>query len=555
MAWALVAADGAGNGLIRTELAVITLLVVAALVAIAVHRIRLPYTVALVLVGLALSFFPAVTLFELSQDLILAVLVPPLLFEAALRLQWRSVRQNLGIILLVAVVGTLISTLIVGYSVAALLDMNLAAALAFGALISATDPVAVVAFFRTLGVSQRLTLLVEGESLFNDGIAIVLFHLALAIGIALRDGVYTGFGWLATLQAFVVVASGGLLIGAVFGGIVAYIVLKNVDDHLIETTVTLAVAYGAYLFAEYFGSLFHSVVPQLAQEFSFSGILAVVAASLFIGNVGRINTSPTTRVTLDNFWELLTFVVNSLVFLLIGLKIDISQFRANLWPIAVAVVAVLVGRAVVVYVLFWLHGVIRPRQAVSLPFRHVIFWGGLRGAVSLALALALTGSVFGAQTAERIHVMTFGVVLFTLLVQGLSIEQLIKRLGLVTVLPQRDVQQRLQTELIARRAGQAELVRLREQGVLSADLFWAMNAVYEQEVADGIAALGRHLQAHPELEQELMLLARGDALRAERAAVNDAALRGLISSAAQAQMLAEIDARSASLRAIKEQTT
>ena len=183
-------------------------------------------------------------------------------------------------ILLLAFAGTLISTFIVAYAVDFFpaLDVPFAAAIAFGALISATDPVAVIAFFRTLGVSKRLTVLVEGESLFNDGIAIVIFTLALASGEAIEAGEAAAFNLLSALSDFVIIAGGGLVVGIVLGGFVSYVILKNVDDHLIETVTTLALAFGSFLVAEEFGLIIGD------DHLHLSGILAVVAAGLFVGN-------------------------------------------------------------------------------------------------------------------------------------------------------------------------------------------------------------------------------------------------------------------------------
>ncbi len=542
--WKVIAAES--NPLIEQELAYIILLAIAAAVAIIVRRIRLPYTVALVLVGLALSFAPNLIDVNISKDLILAVLVPPLLFEAALHLEWSKLRKYLIEILLIALVGTLIGSLIVAYTVSYVLDdIPFAAAIAFGALISATDPVAVIAFFKTLGVDKRLAMLVEGESLFNDGAAIVIFNIALAAGAAINANDYAGFNLLESVTEFGIVAGGGLLVGAVLGGLVAYIILKNVDDHLIETSVTLCVAYGSFLLAEYFGKII-----GFDDSFHFSGILAVVAASLFVGNVGRINTSPTTKVTIDNFWEFLSFIVNSLVFLIIGLKIDITLFAANIIPILLAVTAVLVSRMVVVYGLSGIYGLVRPKNHIPTPYQHVMFWGGLRGAISLALALVLE-EVFPGEVAETLQVMTFGVVLFTLLVQGLSITGLIKRLGMVSKDERRDEQNRLQAQIYAKSAGQQEMAKLRKQGIISAELHNSLAAVYEHDIRETRQQLETHLSDYPELEMEMIMQARTDALRSERVAIVDAARRGLISSEIQMELLAQIDSRAEALNIVK----
>ncbi|HFC12075.1 MAG TPA: hypothetical protein ENJ56_04460, partial [Anaerolineae bacterium] len=370
---------------------------------------------------------------------------------------------------------------------------------------------------------------------------------------AIRDNVFEGFHLLEAIKEIAIVSGGGIAIGAVLGGIVSYIILKNVDDALIETAVTLAVAFGSYLFADFFGTIFGSLFSFIDSGFHFSGILAVVTASLFVGNIGSINTSPTTRVTLDNFWEFLTFVVNSLVFLIIGLKIELRQFREHFFAIVVAVLVVLVSRAVVVYLLAWIHAAMQPKQAIQMSYRHVMFWGGLRGAISIALALTLTGDIFGAAVAEQIQVMTFGVVLFTLLVQGLTIEGLIKRLGLVNRVPERDERLRLQAQVYAKRAGQSELEKLYEQGIVAVEVFEAMNAVYAADIAKQQAQLVEHLRHFPELEQEILLVARIDTLRAERVALVDAAKRGLVSAEIQAELITHIDNRAEAIKILQKQ--
>ena len=276
------------GGLVQQELSFMILLFIAAMVAIVVRRIRLPYTVALVLVGLVLSFFPNFLGFSVSSDLILAILVPPLVFEATLHIPWRKLKKDLLPVLLLAFGGTLVGTFLVG-GLVHFLGISWAAALAFGALISATDPVAVIAFFRSLGVSKRLTILVEGESLFNDGVAIVIFNLALAAGTLSGS-----FGLGEALQSFFIVAFGGVAVGITLGYVVSYIILKNVDDHLIETATTVALAFGSFVVAESFGQFIG------VEGLHFSGILAVVAAGLMVGNIGFQNTSPTTKLTLDN---------------------------------------------------------------------------------------------------------------------------------------------------------------------------------------------------------------------------------------------------------------
>lgn len=529
--------------MLQQELGLVVLLFIAALVAIVVRQFqRIPYTTALVLVGLVLTLFPNFLQFDVSSDFILAILVPPLLFEATLQIPWKKLKSDLGLILLLAVGGTFLGTLMVGGVVMQTLRIPVAAALAFGALISATDPVSVISFFRSLGVGKRLSLLVEGESLFNDGVAIVLFNLALLMGTLGTGSLGPGLA----IQEFIVVSAGGLVVGLVLGYVVSALILKNVDDHLIETTTTVALAFGSYVIAESFGKFIG------ISELHFSGILAVVAAGLMVGNIGMQNTSPNTRLTLESFWEFSAYLVNSVVFLVIGLEIELPQLLGFLLPILVAVLAVLASRAIVIYLMSALVNWRAPRRSVPIPYQHIMFWGGLRGAISLALALSLDGSIFGTDLALELRVMTFGVVLFTLLVQGTTMERLITRLGLANKPAQRLELQRRQARLYAKRAGQNELDRLRADGILYRDIWEAMHEVYDESIDRAQTALQEHLMTFPELEQELFLQARADVLKAERSAIGDAWRRGLISQEIYEELIEEVNNRLAAVEMIQE---
>ncbi len=380
------------------------LLLIITATAMLARRLRLPYTVVLVLVGLALAIFDINIGVDITSDLILLILVPPLVFESALHLNWQDLRKDIVPVLLMAVPGILIASFVVGALVYWLLDIPFAYAVAFGALISATDPVAVVAFFRSLGVGRRLIVLVEGESLLNDGVAIVIFSIALSIA-KRADGelqLAEAFG------EFLRVEVGGIVVGLLLAIAIAHLVVKRVDDHLIENTVTMALAIGAFL---------------IAEGLHVSGILAVVAAGVYTGTFVSLRyMSSKTETAVYDFWELLAYIITSIVFLLVGLRIDVADLVGYSAPILIAIAAILISRALIVYAVGLLSQ--GYHWKIPLSFSHIMYWGGLRGAISLALALSLTGPY-----AVQLQVMTFGVVLFTLLVQGLTIEHLITRLG------------------------------------------------------------------------------------------------------------------------------
>lgn len=498
------------TNLLVVEEITIGLLLVAVLVGLASRWVRVPYTLGLVLVGLVLALIGRVEI-ELTPDLILALLVPPLVFEAAFHIRFADLRRDWGAILALAVPGVVLTTLVVGGVLHYLAGLPMELALLFGALVSATDPVAVVALFRALGAPKRLQVLLEGESLFNDGTAIVVFHLVLAV-------VMSGhFALAESLVEFVRVAGGGLLIGALAAMLVAQIIAR-MDDYLLETAITVVLAYGAYL---------------LAESAHVSGVLSVVAAGLLLGNLGPRGMSPTTRIVVLNFWELAAFFANTFVFLLIGLQVNMPALLANGALIGWAIVAVLVSRLLDVYGLGWL--------AQGAPFRwlHVLFWGGLRGAISLALAVGLPGLI--GEQGEQLRVMAFGVVLFTLLVQGSTIGWLVRRLNIVGEDVERQAYEEMHARAVAARMAYEHLARLYAQGLLSHHTWQLLRPVLQARSHRLQEELQRLFLRNPALGLRELKNARLEALRAQRTAVMELFQAGVISEETYHALAAEVD--------------
>jgi len=497
--------------LVEIETLVLEMLIIVSVVVVAGRRFRIPPTVGLVLAGLALSLRPGIHV-ELAPDLILALFVPPLVFEAAFHINLDSLRRNLGMVVLLAGPGVIVSMVVVGAIVAQGAGLSPALGLLFGALIAATDPVSVVALFRRLGAPKRLEVLIEGESLLNDGTAIVLFNLALAAVLTGRFAVGEG------IVDFVRVAGGGVLIGILSGWLVSRLIAR-IDDHLVETTLTTVLAFGSYLVAERTG---------------FSGVLAVVAAGLVNGNIGPRGMSPTTRIVVLNFWDYVAFLANSAVFLLIGLRIDVPALAANLGPIAWAVGAVLVSRAVVIYGLTWFSGGV-PRM-----WRPVLYWGGLRGGIALALALSLPPEVGEARS--LVILMTFGVVLFTLVGQGLSMSWLIRKVGIVERTPEQIEFERRQGRALSARMAVRHLERQHEAGLLSMAT-WKQVQPLLQARLDGLTqAVQETLDQDPDLGAEELTAARREALLVQRNSLSDLRRDGVISDETYGDLTTEIDA-------------
>lgn len=448
------------NDTLFTITVFIALLLIASGVAMATKWIRVPYTLALVIIGLVISPMHFLPVVHISPELILLIFLPALLFEAAWNLKLEHLRENLLPILALAIVGVTIAVGIIGSVLHFGIGMPWTPALLFGAMISATDPVSVLALFKKLGAPKRLTTIIEGESLFNDGTAVVVFRIILGIVIGTTAGT-TGELALHSLREFSLVVFGGLAVGAIIG-IIASVLTSYFDDHLLEITLTTIVAYGSFL---------------LAESMHVSPVIAVLIAGLILGNFGRQRgMSPTTQVAVNSFWEYAAFVVNSLVFLLIGLEVQLPTLLDNKWAIAWAVLAMLVGRLVSVYGLMPLTN----RFSEHIPFRwqHVLLWGGLRGSLSIALVLSLPSNLPG--RAELV-VLIFGTVIFSLLVQGLTISPLIKWLGLATLDPRMKEYELAHGRLLAETAALAELDNLRNRGMVTERIYHSVHSRLSQK--------------------------------------------------------------------------
>lgn len=511
---------------LNAETLVVTLVLVTTLVAIVAQRRRLPYTVSLVVIGLLIAIPTSLEL-EATPDLILAIFVPPLIFEAAFHLDLGQLRENLTPILILAVPGVLVTTLLVGGMTALGAGMAFGTAVVFGALIAATDPVAVVSLFRALGVPRQLALTVEGESLFNDGTAIVLFRIALAAALTGVFDPVTG------VVDFFKVALGGMGVGLVLGWITAQL-MARLEDRLIVTSLTTILAFGSYVAAEYF---------------HVSGVLAVVVAGLLCGNVGMAKASPSNKIMIFNLWEYLAFLANSLVFLLIGLSVDLRLMWDNLGAIGVGVVAVVGSRAIVVYGLSGLARLWGRASHIPPSWRHVLFWGGLRGAISLALALSLPAAMPGR---EGLRAMTFGVVLFTLLAQGTTIQFLLERLGLTERSPEWVAREMRQGQLFATQAGLRRLEEMHREGLLPDEMWAGLQEGYREDQQKVMEEMNRLFLEHAELEGEMLIEARREALKAERGALWDAVRRNLLSDPVYEKLSTDIDYRLEALDLIHE---
>jgi CPA1 family monovalent cation:H+ antiporter len=340
---------------------------------------------------------------SLTKDLIFTALLPPLLFEAAFYIDWNQLRRDFSVIVVLATLGVVLSACVTALGMHYLAHWQWLGALVFGVLIAATDPVSVVATFREAKAQGRLLVLVEAESLFNDGTAAVAFGVVVAMASGQQ---LTSLEITAMLLKTI---GGGILCGAAVA-LGALLLAGRTDDHLVEITFTTVAAYGSFLLAEHFG---------------WSGVLATITAGLVMGNLKSFGTiSDPGKVAVQAFWEYAAFVANSLVFLLIGMHEAHQDFVAIWLPAVIAIVLVTMGRAVAIYPCCFLFS--RSSLYVTMRHQHIMFWGGLRGAVALALALGLPPEV---PQREKIVTISFAVVAFSVFAQGLTMASLLRRMG------------------------------------------------------------------------------------------------------------------------------
>ena len=472
---------------------VMLLLLVAAFALVVSKRTGLPFTVLLVVTGIALNASEGVLpvalqqylAFEISPSVILFVFLPTLIFESAFALDGRELRENIGPVLTLAVPGLLISTALIGAIVALVTPIPLPAALLLGSILSATDPVAVIAIFRQLGAPKRLTVLVEGESLLNDATAIVVARLLTSLMIA---GYFTIDTLLDGAMNFLLVFVGGALVGWALALIVGFLLGRIRNDALIEITLTTALAYLSFL---------------IAEHLHISGVMATVAAGVTMGGWGRCKISAPVVHYLDSFWEYMAFVANALIFLLVGLRVELPALAAAAPLLAWVILAMLVSRALVVYTLVPLVTGLQGSKPIDRRYQTVIYWGGLRGAIALAIVLSLPDF----ELRQTFIALVTGAVLFTLLVQGLSMQRLVHWLGLDKP-PLADQLMQAESLLLARTHALSQLPELQGGGLFSATLADQQRLLFERGIQDSHNTLAtiQQDQTLPDDEQRLLLM-------------------------------------------------
>lgn len=398
-------------------LIIMALLTIAMIAAGVCKNIPIPYTVFLVILGVILGVlarssheFEELLQFQLTPDLVLFLFLPALIFESAFNLNARQLMKELAPVLVLAVLALLLSTIIIGVGLWLALKIPILLALLFGALISATDPVAVIALFKELGAPGRLTVLVEGESLLNDATAIVLFKIILGL---ILGGTLTVAAVGGAVMDFFIVFFGGILVGALIGILLSEILYRlnvGVSSYLV---MSIVLAYSCFVLAEH--------------ELHVSGVMAVVAAGISLAVFGVSRIPQTATDIIKETWEMIVLVCNSLLFLLVGLSINVNQLVSHVDEILIAIVLMLAARAAGIYSLVPATVRIFNLPRVTMGERHVMWWGGLKGGLAIAIVLSIPDNMAGK---PLLLYLTLGTVMFTLLANATTVKPLIQKLGI-----------------------------------------------------------------------------------------------------------------------------
>jgi len=486
-------------------------LAVGAAVAIAAKRISVPYNVALVVVGLALVFVDVLPHSNLDPQLILILFLPLLVFEGALFADVKALSRAHRPILALAIPGVAISLLGTAAVAAFALQLPFSAALLLGALLAITDTVSVLLAFRSVRVPERLATIMEGESLFNDGTALVLVSLTTEI---LRRDV---FDLPATVKALLAAILGGVLLGLLFGYAGAAL-LRRTPDHLTAILASIVLVLATSVIAEHVHA---------------SPVIAVVMVGLFVGFGARRSLEPSRVLALKGFWETTGFVINVLLFLRVGMQLDPQILVREAPSILLSLVALHAGRAVAVYGCCFGLG-LATREHIPRPWQHVMVFGNIKGALSMAAVLALpTGLPFR----DRLIAIVFGATFVTLVTQALPFRKILGWLKVTQV--QRDTQlDAARAQLIAARRGQTELDELLANGLLSRRGHAERRAAFQRQIISAELVL-RADEARGERDH----LVDATLLYAQKDALVDAGRRGLIPDTVAESEVSHLDDR------------
>lgn len=506
------------------ESVILILFVISSIVAIFARKVNLPYTVALLAVGLFLGTLHILNPPHLTQELLYDIFLPPLIYEAGIHLRFNDIKRDFWVIATLVIPGVILSTI----ATAAVLIfastefehfsiINWSIGILFGAAVAATDPVAVLAIFKKLGAPRRLRILIESESLLNDGTAIVVFIIALQL---LQGSIHS---FQEAFVNFFYIVGFGLAIGVIIGLVIA-VSMKHIDDAMIAITLTTVAAYTSFL---------------IAQKIGVSGVMSTVAAGLVSGERGLSKVNfPSIRISTENFWEFIVFAMNSLIFLLMGFEIDIKMLLL-IWPIVLlAYIAVLIARSVIVLLTWILY--YPTKYKFPLKWSFVLTWGGLRGALSMVLALSIPESF---AFRELIITMVFGVVLLSILIQGLTIAPILKLFNIISPVSSVKTYELLKTQIALLQNSLDEIEYMQKRRMLSEKSAQIIKEEFSKELKSLIGELDTIQLDKEALVNEEILKAKRRIIMEQKANLLDMYHKGAISLDVYKKLSSELDNR------------
>jgi CPA1 family monovalent cation:H+ antiporter len=502
---------------------ILILLAIAIGVTSIAKLVKQPYSIALVIVGLILGIvnFPGldhvkefITQSVVFQVIIISIFLPALLGEATLKLPFSHLNENKKPISALALGGTFMSFLLISFSAYYILGLPLVVAFVFGALMSATDPISVLSIFKTIGVNKKLTTIIEGESLFNDGIAVVLFQISAFFLLTYIEMGWLGLGYGVLL--FLKFALGGLAIGGMMGFVFSQLT-RIFDDYPLEIVFSVILFFGSFL---------------IAEHFQVSGVIAVVISGLVFGNYGaKIGMTPVTRLNINNFWDVIALIANSMIFLMVGLEITNIEFGDKWGLIGLAILIVVSARSIAVYTSLSLI------RNFPLKWKHLLNWGGLKGSLSIALALSLPHTFAGR---EDVLVLTFSVVLFSLIVQGLTIKPFVKKLNILDHKQSESDYEETISNIHRLKKASIKLEEMKEQSLVSKQVYDQLHAEYTAQLDRHYLELEQLYDQFPNIKEEQLQNAKRETLYIEYEAVSELSKREIISGTIEGRHKREI---------------
>jgi len=500
---------------------ILFILIIISSVAVITNYIRLPYTIILVLVGLTLGYSNLLPTFKLTPDLIFSILLPVLIFEGALNISVSEFLKNLKLISLLAIVGLIFAGLLFAVGIHYIFEISLGISILVGFLICATDPVSVISIFRRLGIARDLSTILEGESLLNDGIAIVTFSVVVG---SLTGG---NFSLAEPIKNFFIVTLGGAVFGLIIG-IIGSLIIRSIKNNFVIITLTTIIAYSTNI---------------LAVKLHLSGIIAIVSSAIVLSEYGfKYHETQTTKIPVISFWEYLAFIVNSVIFLLIGIEIAQVDILSYIYPILIAWLLSIGTRALMIYTLVPLASLWK--TYIPLNYRHILVWGGLRGSVALALALSIPQQI---EERPFLLCLIFGVVLLSLVVQGTTSNIAIKLLGLSRKSQESEELELYTGMLISTQEAIEELKKCLQKGELTKSMFKKMMKAYQERLHNIEKNIHELEKSHPNLEKERIIKLYKSFLMREKSALLGALNRGLISNSSYDKLNEKIDEKIAEI--------